>query len=115
MVTNPRPHGRLAEHPNTIEEAIMASASHPQVIIYTTPTCPDCWALKAWLEREGIAFEERDLLDPEIMEEAKARTGVRIAPITLAGEKVFYGTFPSQKQGLTAALGLSNTAPGSAL
>ena len=87
----------------------MASASNPQVIIYTTPTCPDCWALKAWLQREGIAFEERDLSDPEIMAEAKARTGVRVAPISLVGEKVFYGTFPSQKQGLTAALGLSHT------
>jgi glutaredoxin len=88
----------------------MASASLPQVIIYTTPTCPDCWALKAWLEREGIAFEERDLSDPKIMVEAKARTGVRVAPISLVGEKVFYGTFPSQKPGLTAALGLFHTA-----
>lgn len=88
----------------------MVSASHPKVIIYTTPTCSDCWALKAWLEREKIAFEERDLSDPKIMAEAKARTGVRVAPITLVGEKVFYGTFPSQKPGLTAVLGLSNTA-----
>ena len=87
----------------------MASVSHPKVIIYTTPTCPDCWALKAWLETEGIAFEERDLSDPKIMEEAKARTGVRVAPITLVGETVFYGTFPSQKPDLTVALGLSNT------
>ena len=88
----------------------MASASHPKVIIYTTPTCPDCWALKAWLAREGIAFEERDLSDPKIMAQAKARTGVRVAPITLVGETVFYGTFPSQKPGLTVALGLSHTA-----
>lgn len=88
----------------------MASASRPQVIIYTTPTCPDRRTLKAWLAREGIAFEERDLSDPEIMAEAKARTGVRVAPITLVGEKVFYGTFLSQKPGLTVALGLSNTA-----
>ena len=88
----------------------MVSASHPQVIIYTTPTCPDCRTLKPWLEREEIAFVERDLSDPEIMEEAKARTGVRVAPITLVGEKVFYGTFPAQKPGLTVALGLSNTA-----
>lgn len=88
----------------------MAIASHPQVILYTTPTCPDCRMLKAWLEREGIAFEERDLTDPKIMAEAKARTGVRVAPITLVGEKVFYGTFPSQKPGLTVALGLCKTA-----
>lgn len=76
----------------------MASASHAKVITYTTPTCPDCWALKAWLKRE------------EIMAEAKARTGVRVAPITLVGEKVFYGTFASQKPGLTVALGLCLTA-----
>jgi hypothetical protein len=23
----------------------MASASHPKVIIYMTPTCPDCWTI----------------------------------------------------------------------
>ena len=87
----------------------MASTFHSQVIIYTTPTCPDCRMLKAWLAREGIAFEERDLSDPKIVEEAKARTGVRVAPITLVGEKFFYGTFPSQRPALTVALGLSNT------
>lgn len=85
----------------------MVGISHPNVIIYTTPTCPDCHMLKAWLEREGVAFEERDLTSSEIMEEVKARTGVRVAPITLVGEKVFYGTFPSQRPGLSEALGLS--------
>jgi glutaredoxin len=88
----------------------MAIASHPEVVVYTTATCPDCRALKAWLDREGIAYEERDLSDPRVMAEAKARTGVRVAPITLVGEKVFYGTFPSQKPGLTVALGLTHTA-----
>ncbi|MDF3834154.1 glutaredoxin [Cupriavidus basilensis] len=75
MTIDPGPKRRLTEHQNKMEEAVMASASHPQVIIYTTPTCPDCRTLKAWLAREGIAFEERDLSDPEIMVEAKARTG----------------------------------------
>lgn len=87
----------------------MASESDPTVIIYTTPTCPDCWALKAWLKSEEVVFVERDLSDPKIMSEAKARTGVRVAPITLVGESVFYGTFPTQKPGLTVALGLSHT------
>lgn len=88
----------------------MASASHQQVIIYTTPTCPDDWVLKAWLKREEIEFEEYDLSDRKIMAKAKACTGLRVAPITLVGEKVFYGTFPSQKPGLAVALGLSHTA-----
>lgn len=84
----------------------MLDQSYPSVIIYTTPTCPDCHMLKAWLKREGIVYEERDLSDPTIMAEAKARTGVRVAPISIVGEKVFFGTFPSQKLGLTEALGL---------
>jgi len=88
----------------------MANFSHPPVTIYTTPTCPDCLMLKAWLAREEVAFEERDLSDHKIMAEAKARTGVRVAPITVVGEKVFYGTFPLQKPGLTAALGLTDPA-----
>ncbi|MCD9085713.1 glutaredoxin family protein [Stenotrophomonas sp. SY1] len=86
----------------------MSTASHPPVTIYTTPTCPDCRMLKDWLNREGITFEERDLTDAAISEEAKRRTGVRVAPITLVGEQVFYGTFASQKPGLTVALGLAN-------
>ena len=85
----------------------MPDPSHPHVIVYSTPTCPDCQMLKAWLDREGIAFEVRDLTRPDVMAEAKARTGVRIAPITLVGDEVFYGTFASQKPGLMRALGLS--------
>lgn len=76
------------------------------IIVYTTPTCPDCRTLKSWLTQQGFAFEERDLSDPAIMEEAKARTGVRVAPITIVGDQVFYGTFPSQKAALTTILGL---------
>src|SRR3546814_17921587 len=45
-------------------------------IFYTTSTCPDCHALKRWLGSLGIAYEERDLTNPKIMEEAKTRTGV---------------------------------------
>lgn len=88
----------------------MSNASNQHVIVYTTPTCPDCRMLKDWLNRAGVAFEERDLTDPAISGEAKARTGVRVAPITLVGEQVFYGTFGSQKPGLIEALGLSNIA-----
>ena len=59
---------------------------------------------KAWLNRLDIPFEERDLTDPAIMAEAKARTGVRIAPITVIGNQVFYGTFQSQKARIAEAL-----------
>tara|TARA_R110002020_G_scaffold89293_2_gene218585 strand:+ start:13917 stop:14189 length:273 start_codon:yes stop_codon:yes gene_type:complete len=85
----------------------MTVANETHILIYTTPTCPDCHALKRWLNQHGLAYEERDLTAPRTAEEAKARTGVRVAPITILGSEVFYGTFPSQKPGLTKALGLA--------
>ena len=74
----------------------MSSHHHPWIEFFSTPTCPDCRALKTWLENQGIPLVERDLRDPAIAEEAKRRTGVRVAPITIAGGEVFYGTFPQQ-------------------
>lgn len=85
----------------------MASPTAPaSLLIYSTPTCPDCKALKAWLNEHGIPFVERDLTDPDVVAEAKARTGVRVAPITIAGDLALYGTFASQRPQLEALLGL---------
>ncbi|MCE8000936.1 MAG: glutaredoxin family protein [Rhodobiaceae bacterium] len=75
-----------------------------RLTIYTTPTCPDCRALKAWLDREGILYDERDLSDPAIMQEALARYGVRVAPITAGDDWFAYGTFAKQKPEIEAAL-----------
>jgi glutaredoxin len=88
----------------------MANTSHHSLTIYTVPDCPDCRLLKDWLAREGITYEERDLSNPEVMVEAKARTGVRVAPISIVGQEIFYGTFTLQKPRLAAALGLYPTA-----
>ena len=74
-----------------------APTAHPPIILYTTPTCPDCSALKTWLGRLGYRFEEYDLTDPAIADEARARTGVRVAPITIVGDEVTYGSFALQK------------------
>lgn len=82
----------------------MTNTGTPSVVLYTTPTCPDCHAVKRWLADQGVAFEERDLSDPQIAEEAKERTGVRVAPITIINDQVFYGTFADQKPRLAEAL-----------
>lgn len=87
----------------------MTLTSQPPILIYTTPTCPDCKLLKEWLVKEQLSFEERDQTDPQIMAEAKARTGVRVAPITLIGEHIFYGTFSSQKPSIMAILKQATT------
>jgi glutaredoxin len=93
---------------NSEEGNDMPDASVPYILIYTTPTCPDCHALKRWLSQQGLTYEERDLTDPRITEEAKTRTGVRVAPITIVGQ-IFYGTFQSQKPSLTKTLGLTQS------
>ena len=84
----------------------MTNTKSPSVVLYTTPTCPDCHAVKRWLADQVVPYEERDLSDPQIAEEAKARTGVRVAPITIVNEQVFYGTFADQKPRLAEALSL---------
>lgn len=74
------------------------------VTIYSTPTCPDCRSLKSWLKREGIAYAERDLREEAVMEDARRRFGVRIAPITEIGDWFAYGTFEDQKPRIEAKL-----------
>ena len=79
--------------------------SRPEaVLVYTTPTCPDCRQIKTWLDRNGIAFEERDLSDSAIIDEAKTRYGVRVAPVTVVGDWFTYGTFSDQKPRLESIL-----------
>lgn len=75
------------------------------VTLYTTPGCPDCKAVRAWLEQHHVPFAERDISQPGVADEAKQRYGVRIAPITVIDEDTFfYGTFDQQRPRLTAAL-----------
>ena len=81
------------------------------VTVYSTPTCPDCRTLKAWLTRLGIAYVERDLTDQAVMDEAKRRFGVRIAPITQIGDWFTYGTFEDQKPRIEERLKESGSWP----
>ncbi len=74
------------------------------VIVYTSPGCPDCAAVKHYLGDRGIPFDERDISAPVVADEAKARYGVRVAPITVVGNLFFYGTFVQQKPQLDLAL-----------
>jgi glutaredoxin len=75
-----------------------------KIEIYTTPTCPDCLALKRWLNARSVPFIEHDLRDAAVAEEAKSRTGLRIAPITVIDGQIFYGTFAQQRPGIEVAL-----------
>ncbi|WP_295071174.1 glutaredoxin [Tabrizicola sp.] len=81
------------------------------VTVYSTPTCPDCRSLKAWLSRIGVPFTERDLTDEAVMDEAKRRFGVRVAPITQIGDWFTYGSFEDQKPRIEARLKVTGFGP----
>ncbi len=75
------------------------------VTLYTTPGCADCAAVKRYLETRGVSFTEKDVSKNEAwIGEMKRVSGVRIAPVTVVGDKAFYGTFDRQKPGLERAL-----------
>lgn len=74
------------------------------ILIYTTPGCPDCTSLKQWLHDKGFTYAEKDLSKPGVADEAKSRYGVRIAPITIIGDAFFYGTFSAQRLRIEAVL-----------
>lgn len=76
-----------------------------KVLLYASSGCPDCAAVKRYLEARGITYEERDVTTPGVAEEAKSRYGVRVAPITVIDGAVLYGTFAEQKPRLDAAVG----------
>lgn len=86
----------------------MNSKSDTGVIIYTTAACPDCRYLKMWLNSQGVAFIEKDLARPAIADEAKDRIDGRAVPVTIIGQRIFHGTFESQKPEIAEVLGLAN-------
>lgn len=82
-----------------------------RIEIYTTPTCPDCLALKRWLTAQQLPFVEHDLRDPAVAEDARRRAGVRVAPITIIDDKhIFFGTFAVQRAEIAALLDLTKAA-----
>ena len=78
------------------------------IVVYTAPGCPDCAAVKRWLEQHGCSYAEKDVSRPDVADEAKRRYGVRIAPITVIDDQFFYGTFDQQRERLAAALDISD-------
>lgn len=77
----------------------------PGITIYTTPGCSACAAVRLYLNSKGLEFEEKDVTtNPVWLHEMKAVSGVRIAPVTVIGERAIYGTFDQQRPAIDEAL-----------
>lgn len=74
------------------------------VLLYSSPGCPDCAAVRAYLAARGVAYDERDLSQPGVADEAKSHYGVRVAPITVIDGGAIWGTFAEQKPRMDAQL-----------
>jgi len=77
-----------------------AAATGARVLLYTSPGCPDCAAVKAWLEARGVAYQERDLSRPEVADEAVRNYGVRVAPIAVIDGRAHRGGFAELRSAL---------------
>lgn len=40
---------------------VMARRNPSELVVYTSRTCGQCWALKSWLERRQIEYREIDI------------------------------------------------------
>ncbi|MCX5998973.1 MAG: PDZ domain-containing protein [Chloroflexi bacterium] len=61
-------------------------------MVYTTPTCPYCHQVKAFLVQRGVKFQERDVsVDKTAAAEMIEKTGQRGVPVTLVDGQVVVG------------------------
>lgn len=75
------------------------------IIIYTTPTCFYCKIAKEFLRRNGIPFEERDLVEhPELIQEMEEKSHQRGVPVIEIGNEIFVGF---DRPAIVKALGIN--------
>jgi glutaredoxin len=62
------------------------------IVIYTTPTCGFCQQVKAYLNRRGVPFVERDLSrDPQAASDMVRISGQQGVPVTVIDGQVVLG------------------------
>ncbi len=63
-----------------------------KVVIYTSPNCLDCHALKDFLSAKGVLFVEKNIAeDKSAREELANKYGRMATPTIVIGEKMFLG------------------------
>ena len=73
------------------EEAEKQFPPMPNIIIYTTASCPKCHTLKTHLTEQGIDYTEMDLTNPAILTEIRLQGYFGLeAPVLQVGSR-FYG------------------------
>ncbi len=64
----------------------------PRVVVFTTPSCPWCNRVKAYLKQKGVVFKNVDVSrDRRAAEDMVRRTGQQGVPVVLIGSKAIVG------------------------
>ncbi len=66
-------------------------SGRPRLVVYTTPLCAPCEALKRILATEGLDFEVKDLLVDEAAAGLLERHGIRTAPALGIDDRLYAG------------------------
>jgi len=61
------------------------------ITVYTSPTCPDCHALKDYLKSKGIEFTEKDITNEAYKDELEKKYGRLATPTVVINNRVFVG------------------------
>jgi glutaredoxin-like YruB-family protein len=63
-----------------------------KVTIYSQPTCPSCNQVKAYLDRKGVHYEDKNVKkDKRAMDEMVRKYGIRVTPVVVIGDRVMVG------------------------
>lgn len=62
-----------------------------EVIVYSTPLCAPCEALKSYLRRNEVAFEVKDLMMDEDAAEKLEGLGIRTSPALEVDGRILAG------------------------
>lgn len=63
-----------------------------KVILYSTPVCPYCVALKSFLEDNMIEYEEKDVSSDQVaLERMIEKTGAKEVPVVEIGDEFVVG------------------------
>ncbi len=75
-----------------------------KVIVYSTPTCPYCKQIKAYLKEKSIEYDDIDVAaNPDKAQEMIDKSGQMGVPVVMIGEEVIVGF---DKEKINKALGL---------
>jgi len=95
---------RTAAEPVAEPEAPVAASADAELLLFTTPTCPNCPLAKAALDRAGIAYTVINANDePDLCRSLDIRTAPTLA-VRSGNDAAIYAGVPAIKQFIAASV-----------